>query len=87
MDGAALKAGTSASPDSELGESRKSARLACAHVAAGHSSRRFNPTGDAPSASATTALPARVKWAYATGGTVDVLGHWLYFNLADPVYT
>jgi len=32
-------------------------------------------------------LPARVKWAYATGGSVDVLGHWLYFNLADPVYS
>jgi len=32
-------------------------------------------------------LPARVKWAFATGGTADILGHWLYFNLADPVYS
>lgn len=42
---------------------------------------------DQPNSSATGSLPARVKWAYATGGTVDVLGHWLYFNLADPVYS
>jgi GPH family glycoside/pentoside/hexuronide:cation symporter len=35
----------------------------------------------------TLRLPARVKWAYATGGTADILGHWLYFNLADPVYS
>jgi Na+/melibiose symporter-like transporter len=32
-------------------------------------------------------LSARVKWAFATGGTADILGHWLYFNLADPVYS
>ncbi|HWO08737.1 MAG TPA: MFS transporter [Polyangiaceae bacterium] len=32
-------------------------------------------------------LSTRVKWAYATGGTADILGHWLYFNLADPVYS
>jgi len=32
-------------------------------------------------------LPARVKWAFATGGAADILGHWLYFNLADPVYS
>jgi len=32
-------------------------------------------------------LPARIKWAYASGGTADILGHWLYFNLADPVYS
>jgi len=34
-----------------------------------------------------TRLSAGVKWAYATGGTADILGHWLYFNLADPVYS
>ena len=39
------------------------------------------------SEAATARLPARVKWAYATGGTADILGHWLYFNLADPVYS
>ncbi len=32
-------------------------------------------------------LSARVKWAFATGGTADILGHWLYFNLADPIYS
>jgi len=32
-------------------------------------------------------LPTRVKLAYATGGTADILGHWLFFNLADPVYS
>lgn len=32
-------------------------------------------------------LPARVKWAFATGGVADTLGHWLFFNLADPVYS
>jgi Na+/melibiose symporter-like transporter len=32
-------------------------------------------------------LSARVKWAFASGGTADILGHWLYFNLADPVYS
>lgn len=47
----------------------------------------------APSAPVTVGAPAagplsaRVKWAFATGGTADILGHWLYFNLADPVYS
>jgi GPH family glycoside/pentoside/hexuronide:cation symporter len=40
-----------------------------------------------PPAALAGPLPARVKWAFATGGTVDILGHWLYFNLADPVYS
>jgi len=45
---------------------------------------------DRPAAQAAvgqSSLPARVKWAFATGGTADILGHWLYFNLADPVYS
>jgi GPH family glycoside/pentoside/hexuronide:cation symporter len=42
----------------------------------------------APSVAARAeSLPARVKWAYATGGTADIFGHWLFFNLADPVYS
>src|SRR5262245_47327267 len=32
-------------------------------------------------------LSTRVKLAFATGGAADILGHWLYFNLADPVYS
>lgn len=48
-----------------------------------------SPASLAPPAAAFggAGLPARVKWAYATGGTADILGHWLYFNLADPVYS
>jgi GPH family glycoside/pentoside/hexuronide:cation symporter len=37
--------------------------------------------------SKTERLSTRVKWAFATGGATDTLGHWLYFNLADPVYS
>ncbi|HTV21447.1 MAG TPA: hypothetical protein VMG12_22320, partial [Polyangiaceae bacterium] len=45
-------------------------------------------SGSSVSGSPTTArLSARVKWAFATGGAADILGHWLYFNLADPVYS
>jgi glycoside/pentoside/hexuronide:cation symporter, GPH family len=41
----------------------------------------------APRISANTErLPLRVKWAYASGGAADMLGHWLYFNMADPIY-
>lgn len=44
------------------------------------------PTEAAPETPAGR-LSTRVKWAYAAGGTADILGHWLYFNLADPVYS
>jgi glycoside/pentoside/hexuronide:cation symporter, GPH family len=31
-------------------------------------------------------LPTGTKIAYATGGSIDIFGHWLYNNIVDPVY-
>jgi GPH family glycoside/pentoside/hexuronide:cation symporter len=31
-------------------------------------------------------VPSRAKAAYAMGGTTDIFGHWLYNNLASPVF-
>ncbi|HEY5958733.1 MAG TPA: MFS transporter, partial [Polyangiaceae bacterium] len=31
-------------------------------------------------------LPLRTKFSYAMGGTTDIFGHWLYNNLANPVF-
>jgi Na+/melibiose symporter-like transporter len=45
------------------------------------------PQSEAAVEPTTGRLSARVKWAFATGGAADTLGHWLYFNLADPVYS
>lgn len=44
-----------------------------------------------PSATAGTSaiaerLSNRVKWAYGAGASSNILGHWLYLTLADPVF-
>ncbi|MBN1607128.1 MAG: hypothetical protein JW940_10885, partial [Polyangiaceae bacterium] len=31
-------------------------------------------------------VPVKAKLAYAMGGTTDMFGHWLYNNLANPVF-
>jgi GPH family glycoside/pentoside/hexuronide:cation symporter len=31
-------------------------------------------------------VPFKAKFAYAMGGTTDIFGHWLYNNMANPVY-
>ncbi|MEY4544293.1 MAG: Glucuronide carrier protein [Pseudomonadota bacterium] len=48
------------------------------------------PAGAAAAAPATAGardkLPTSTKIAYATGGSIDIFGHWLYNNIVDPVY-
>ena len=40
----------------------------------------------APDATATEdRVPLRTKVSYGLGGSIDMWGHWLYPNLADPV--
>jgi glycoside/pentoside/hexuronide:cation symporter, GPH family len=47
----------------------------------------MNPTAAAPSTTLPEdRVPARTKIAYGLGGSIDMWGHWLYPNLAYPVF-
>jgi GPH family glycoside/pentoside/hexuronide:cation symporter len=43
-------------------------------------------TGDISVTTEQDRVPFRAKLAYAVGGTTDIFGHWLYNNLASPVF-